>query len=84
MESLKLKNIFIEMKNSMNVLNGSLDTTVERISELDSISEEMSHNAAQRAKEMGNMKAWFVDIEDNTKRCGICSIGVLEGENREN
>lgn len=56
MKSLEMKNAFIEIKNSMNVLNSSLDTAVERISELDSISEEMNQNAAQREKEMENIK----------------------------
>lgn len=52
-----MKNAFIEIKNSMNVLNSSLDTAVERISELDNISEEMNQNAAEREKEMENIKA---------------------------
>jgi len=48
MESLKMKNIFIEIKNSLNILHSSLDTAVERMSALDSISEGMNQNAAQR------------------------------------
>lgn len=61
MESLKMKNTFIEIKNPVNVPHSSLDTAVERMSELDTISEEMNQNAAQREKEMENAKAWFVD-----------------------
>lgn len=51
-----MKNISIEIKNSVNVLNSSLDTAVKRISELDNISEEMNQNTAQREKEMENIK----------------------------
>lgn len=56
-ESLKTKSIFTVIKKSMNVLNSSLDTAIERISELDNVLEEMNQNAAQREKEMKNTKA---------------------------
>lgn len=81
-----MKNIFIEIKISLNVLHSSLDTAVERMSKLDSISEEMNQTAAQR--ERRGWKIWkcglWMDVEDETRRCGACSIRVLEGENREN
>lgn len=79
-----MKNIFIEIKNSLNILHSSLDTAVERMSALDSISEGMNQNAAQREKEMENMKAWFEGIEDETRRYVWYMFRVLEGENREN
>ena len=67
-----MKNTFIEIKNPVNVPHSSLDTAVERMSELDNISEEMNQNAAQREKEMENTKAWFVT--QKIKREGVVCV----------
>lgn len=51
---LKMKNI--EIAYSLNELNSILDTTKERINVLEVISEEISHNKAQKDKRIKRYK----------------------------
>lgn len=73
-----MKNMFNETKNSVNALIGSLDTAEERIRELDSLFE-------KRTTEIeGDGKYERVVCRHRMRKSGMCSIGVSEGENREN
>ena len=74
----------IELKNAFDGLISRLDPAEKRISELEDMSVETFKTKKQREKRLGKeMEKTTQELWDNYKRCNICIIGILEGEERK-
>ena len=70
-EMLELKNTVTKLNNVFNGLINTLDTAMERISELEGISIETSQTKMHRERRMKKAEQSILALWDNRKSCGI-------------